>query len=334
ACGPLQTPEPGASGALDETPRGSGAPAAARVSYDVPRDGVPWGSKISAYLLTKSIGAGALMVGGLGLLLFKNSPSEKVGFLPPLLAFLFLNLTSLFLVADLRRPDRFMLLILKGRLESWLVKGAYVLLCSVILASIWGIASLSGYHWGAVVWHGLGLLAVGVGGAAAGYTAFLFAQARGRLFWQSPLLFPHLLVQAIAAGAAGLALACVLEQLITPGSTVVFEGRMVRLGGVLALGLVLNGVMIMGELSSHSSEDARIASRWISEGPGGNVLFWGVFVLGHIAPLVALALGLWLPANEGASPVLAIGVAGGASLVGLFLWDDLYVRAGQVPALS
>jgi len=34
---------------------------------------------------------------------------------------------------------------------------------------------------------------------AAVYTAYLFAQARARDLWQSPLLAPHLLVQAIIA---------------------------------------------------------------------------------------------------------------------------------------
>ena len=38
--------------------------------------------------------------------------------------------------------------------------------------------------------------------AAAGYSAFLFGQAEGRDFWQSPLLLPHLLVAALAAGFA------------------------------------------------------------------------------------------------------------------------------------
>src|SRR6266545_4334056 len=42
--------------------------------------------------------------------------------------------------------------------------------------------------------------------AAAGYSAFLFGQAEGRDFWQSPLLLPHLLVAAVAAGAAALLL--------------------------------------------------------------------------------------------------------------------------------
>ena len=41
-----------------------------------------------------------------------------------------------------------------------------------------------------------------VAAAAAGYSAFLFGQAEGRDFWQSPLLLPHLLAAALAAGAA------------------------------------------------------------------------------------------------------------------------------------
>ena len=36
------------------------------------------------------------------------------------------------------------------------------------------------------------------------YTAYLFAQAKARDLWQSPLLPPHLLVQAVLAGAAAL----------------------------------------------------------------------------------------------------------------------------------
>ena len=39
----------------------------------------------------------------------------------------------------------------------------------------------------------------------AGYTAFLFGQAEGRDLWQSPLLFWHLLPQAVLVGAGALA---------------------------------------------------------------------------------------------------------------------------------
>ena len=48
--------------------------------------------------------------------------------------------------------------------------------------------------------------AVICGAAGAGYTAFLFGQAEGRDFWQSPLLLPILLVQALLAGSAALSL--------------------------------------------------------------------------------------------------------------------------------
>ena len=40
--------------------------------------------------------------------------------------------------------------------------------------------------------------------ATACYTAYLFAQAKARDLWQSPLLPPHLVVQAVLAGAATL----------------------------------------------------------------------------------------------------------------------------------
>ena len=46
--------------------------------------------------------------------------------------------------------------------------------------------------------------ALPLGLATACYTAYLFAQARARDLWQSPLLAPHLAVQAVLAGAAAI----------------------------------------------------------------------------------------------------------------------------------
>ena len=40
----------------------------------------------------------------------------------------------------------------------------------------------------------------------AGYTAFLFGQAEGRDLWQSPVLFWHLIAQAVMVGAGALLL--------------------------------------------------------------------------------------------------------------------------------
>ncbi|MEZ6186246.1 MAG: 4Fe-4S dicluster domain-containing protein, partial [Planctomycetota bacterium] len=90
-----------------------GAPAAARVAYDVPREGQPWGAKISAYLFAKSVGGGALMVGGAALALGGGAALPWVGLWAPLYALLGIALATVCLVADLKRPERFLLLLLR-----------------------------------------------------------------------------------------------------------------------------------------------------------------------------------------------------------------------------
>src|SRR5207249_419600 len=52
--------------------------------------------------------------------------------------------------------------------------------------------------------------------ATAGYSAFLFGQAEGRDFWQSPLVLPHLIVGAVLAGAAALSIAAAAAPLPHP----------------------------------------------------------------------------------------------------------------------
>ena len=61
-------------------------------------------------------------------------------------------------------------------------------------------------------------LAVPAGALVAGYTAFLFGQAEGRDLWQSPLLFWHLLVQAVMVGGGALAAAACRRHRLAAGS--------------------------------------------------------------------------------------------------------------------
>jgi formate-dependent nitrite reductase membrane component NrfD len=231
------------------------------------------------------------------------------------------------LVADLKRPERFLLLLARPQWKSWLVRGAFVLMAAALLAVGYGMAALykPSVTW---LWRPLGLAAAIGGGAAAGYTAFLFAQARGRRLWQSPLLLPHLVVQAGLAGSAALS--------FVPGflnrtrvAPVLWDERLQLLGTAMAIFLVLNLLMILGELWSHASREAAAAGRWMRTGEQGATLFLGVFALGHVFPAVALFLSFKL---DGA--VSAVGLAGIASLLGVALWDHLFVRAGQIPPLS
>jgi formate-dependent nitrite reductase membrane component NrfD len=128
--------------------------------------------------------------------------------------------------------------------------------------------------------------------ATAVYTAFLFGQAKGRDLWQSPLLAPHLLVQALAAGAA------------------LFAPRW------LLWLLPVNGLLVAAEVwGRHATEDARRAARLIQDDP---LFTSGVLALGHLLPLALL----WGPRNLDAA-------AGGLVLLGLLAWEHVYVQAPQ-----
>ena len=102
----------------------------ARPVYDAPHVPRPWGWKVGAYLWTKSVAAGALLLAALGVLLggttepaaWPQSPSA------PLLALVFLALTTGLLIWDLKRPDRFFYLLTKGNWRSWLVIGGWILM--------------------------------------------------------------------------------------------------------------------------------------------------------------------------------------------------------------
>ena len=127
--------------------------------------------------------------------------------------------------------------------------------------------------------------------ASAGYSAFLFAQARGRDFWQSPLLFWHLIVQAIAAGAAVLILIGALE-FVTPYQFISPQlfAWLVR---VLSISLLASLAMICSDLfMKHGAEDAVRAAALLLTGPLRNSFWLLAIGLGVIVPMVADSLVL------------------------------------------
>ena len=123
------------------------AGAMARPVYDAPHAVLPWGWKVGAYLWTKSIAAGSLLVAALAVLL--GGATGGLPFWPqapaaPLLALVFLALTTVLLVGDLKRPDRFFFLLTKGNPSSWLVIGGWILMAYGALATLWLGAVVTG----------------------------------------------------------------------------------------------------------------------------------------------------------------------------------------------
>jgi Fe-S-cluster-containing dehydrogenase component/formate-dependent nitrite reductase membrane component NrfD len=289
-------------------------PGVAREVYDVPHM-IPWGKRIASYLWTKSISAGVVLMSALFLNMGFEQDAAVLGVIGPLVSLLFLAATMALLVLDLKKPSRFFFLLTRPNLNSWLVLGGYVLMIFAVLLLAWIIqAAAVGSVSPLIVWSAA-LFAI----ASAGYSAFLFAQARGRDFWQSPLLFWHLLVQAIVAGTA----------IFTLIGTVVGVSLSLFawLGHLLVISLFAGLAMILGELvMKHGSEEAVRSADLLLTGALSKS-FW-LFVVG-LGTLVPVALIFWQ-----VSSLVPNIVASLLALFGLWMYEHLWIKAGQAVPLS
>jgi Fe-S-cluster-containing dehydrogenase component/formate-dependent nitrite reductase membrane component NrfD len=301
-------------------------PTDAHIVYDTPKDSAPWGWMVSAYLGTKSLGAGAMIVAALALALYglsgplSDTIRALLGIGAPVIGGFFIAVTLVLLVADLKRPDRALFLITKANPTSWLVWGGIILAIFGLIEMAWFGAAVFGFS---VLLRLLLIPAALFGIAAAGYTAFLFGQAVGRDFWQSPLLLPILLVQATFAGAAALGL---LSWILNAGSTMNMLFIIVLLSAI-----VVHVLLVLLEVfGAHSNSHVAAAAHSIYRG-GLREVFWGLFfIIGSVIPVVMLSVALLVPV---AQPAL-LGVAGIVALIGLFAYEHCFVIAGQSVPLS
>ena len=281
--------------------------AAALLSYDVPHQ-APWGWRVSLYTWTKSVAAGgfavpvALAFAGL-LRLGKRRGAlgraaagagvpggdrraadrrpQAPAAIPP-----DLHPASLAELAGARgvHPRRFR----RRRGRCYL------------------LAALAGSTGARQVLGGLGLpLAAG----AAVYTAYLFAQAKARDMWQSPLLAPHLAVQATLAGAAA---TLPLLAWLAPGRAVTADEV------ILAAAAAAHLALAAGEITlPHVTAHARLAVEEMSRGR-------------HRRPF---GLGMIFIAVAVAAPWIGT-LAAPFALAGLLAYEHAYVQAGQSVPLA
>jgi Fe-S-cluster-containing dehydrogenase component/formate-dependent nitrite reductase membrane component NrfD len=287
---------------------------AAREVYDVPHV-TPWGKKIASYLWTKSISAGVLLSAALSLNMGFEQDAVLLNVFSPSVSLIFLAATMALLILDLKRPERFFFILIKPNLRSWLAIGGYVLMIFGMLAAFWfvqGFTRGAVSHW--VVWS-TALFAI----ASACYSAFLFAQARGRDFWQSPLLIWHLLVQSISAGAALLTLIGALVGLSVP--------MFYWLGTLLVVSLFAGLAIIFSDLFMiHGSEEVIRPTQLVIKGALSQQ-FW-IFAIG-LGIIIPIALILW-PSES----LLLNVIASLLVLQGLWMYENLWIKAGQAVPLS
>jgi Fe-S-cluster-containing dehydrogenase component/formate-dependent nitrite reductase membrane component NrfD len=277
----------------------------------------PWGWKVSSYFLTKGIAAGAMMLTALLLVLGAHG-SRLADVVPGVLALAGIGVTGVFLVWDLKQPKRFYYLFTKPQWRSWLTRGAQVINVAAALALAYTIAALLGWHG---VRDGLRWALIPAGVLLAGYTAFLFNQCEGRDLWQSPLLFPHTIVNALIAGAGTLAIA----------STAITAPAVLHraLGWTVVLGVAVSTTLIaLDTFGRHPTRQAERAARNLHHDRFAKRFWLGGVLLGLLAPA---ALGAAFLAIGGTALLAA---AGACALGGLWFYEDAWVRAGQSVPLS
>ncbi|MHB1554643.1 MAG: 4Fe-4S dicluster domain-containing protein [Acidimicrobiales bacterium] len=278
--------------------------AAAIVSYDVPHK-APWDWRVSLYTWTKGISAGAylapLVLVLAGRLAWSSALFRWAG---PAVALAMLAITGAILVWDLEHPWRFWMLFVRPQWRSWLVRGG-------VIISAYGAALVAALGAGAAGSVGAQEVVAGfalpLAALAAGYTAYLFAQARGRDLWQSQLLAPHLLAQSLMVGAAALFIV---------GTSIGTTG--VGLADLLAATAALHLFMVAGEaMPRHPTAHAHMA---VTEMVHGR--FAGFFWVGLVLSVVAV-FSPWI------GPVGAV-----AALLGIAGHKHAYVQAGQSVPLA
>jgi Fe-S-cluster-containing dehydrogenase component/formate-dependent nitrite reductase membrane component NrfD len=290
--------------------------AEASVVADASHHPAAWGWRVSSYFLTKGVAAGAMMLAAL-MLLVGAAGSALADVIPGAIALAGIALTGVFLVADLKRPDRFLYIFLRPQRRSWLAIGAQVINVAAVVALAFTLAAALGLDGLRDV---LRWLMVPAGAALAGYTALLFNQCEGRDLWQSALLLPHTLVNAVLAGAAALGIAAQF------GSAPATVERALAWSLTLAAatGALIVALDIYGGHPTRQAERAALNLRRDMYA----ARFWAGAALAGALPL---ALGTVFLAAGGSALLAAGGVA---ALVGLWLYEDAWVRAGQSVPLS
>ena len=256
-------------------PGAANSSAAALLAYDVPHR-MPWDWRLSLYTWTKGIAAGAYLVALCAgsrrrdLRMRVRSGASRRPWSPAR----FWRSPALILIADLEHPERFWLIFARPQWRSWLVRGAFI---------IAGYAAVLLLHFAGELRAGCGRarsacsrsLGLPLATMTAVYTAYLFAQAKARDLWQNPLLPPHLLVQAVLAGAAAM----------LPAPALLEPAALGPLAWMLGASSLLHLLFVLGEVTlTHPTAHARLAVEEMTVGA-----YRGFFWLGVV--LVALARG-------------------------------------------
>lgn len=224
------------------------------------------------------------------------------------MALIFLAATGMLLVKDLDQPTRFIYVLLRPQWKSWLTIGGYAITLFGGLVSGWIAAVYFDFGQLASVAF---VLSATMATVVAIYTAFLFAQAKGRDFWQSPTLVLHMFTHSIMAGSAVL----LLTAEFISASIAWIEFNTALLFGSIVFNLIL---MLIELTITHPTQDAKTVVSMIVRGRYKTHFWIGAITIGNILPLVFLSDLINMPL---ASVIMV--------LIGIFITEKIWVEAPQ-----
>jgi Fe-S-cluster-containing dehydrogenase component/formate-dependent nitrite reductase membrane component NrfD len=292
-----------------ETEKNGLNPSDARRIYDTPDKGILWGWEVSGYVLTKAISAGAFLVAFVAMIFNFSEVGETTIWISVIAGLGFLGATGVLLIMDLDQPKRFLYVLLRPQWKSWLVRGGYSISIYGALLSLLGLFTFLEMDTAAyIVMWAAAVIAIMV----AIYTAFLFAQAKGRDFWQSPTLAIHMLVHSFMAGAAFFSISNMVFGTSADWSQF--------LSYVLYISIGINLFVMIIELTmTHPTEDSRRVSHMITGGCYKNSFWIGTVLIGNVLPLVLVYLG----------GGLLSALAGVLVIIGIYITEKIWIEAPQ-----
>ncbi len=330
-----------------------------RLTYNAQHK-VPWHWQVPAYLVTKAIASGMFMIMAAVWLLGLSAFDRRTALVGNGVALLFLAITTVLLVADLERPERFLRILTRPQWKSWLTRGAFILIGFSLVCSLWFALELGAQlGWvpeGVAEAARVPLMALGFPLAllTAIYTAFLFQQCEGRDLWQSKLMPWHMGVQAVMAGGAGWFMLLLLGFMFLEVDP---EGwfAAVAILAFLTAGLI-DLLLRWAEVSHrHPTPNSRQAA-WIVR-HGNERHRWRLSLalcgIASVGPVIYVGVSLaWyfteskrlspLEAATGGQSILTgqlmlswgiwgifLTVAAILALIGLFLYESAIIKAGQ-----
>jgi formate-dependent nitrite reductase membrane component NrfD len=149
------------------------------------------------------------------------------------------------------------------------------------------------------------------------YTAFLFAQAKGRDFWQSPVLAIHMLTHAVMCGAGALSLLGFFVSMHPVWGDFLWNTLMISTSFHLV-------IMFFELATPHPTSDAKEVGRMILKGRY-NIPFWtGVVSIGNVIPILLLMV----------YGTQFVSVASVFVLVGVYIAEHVWVHAPQRISLT